>query len=371
MIGIEAAHANKAERTGVEEVCFELIQNLKEIIPPMESVVLYSNQALHGGLEQLTNNWQAKVLSWPFKKMWSQIRLSWEFWKNRPDIYIAPGQLIPFFCPKKTIVVVHDSAFLVHPPAYHFWGRQYLKWMNKRIVNRAILIITPSQFSKDELIKYYRLDPCKIKVVPLGYDCQSFYLLSEKEKHKSKEVLSYYRINKPFLLSINRLETKKNTRKTVEAFNILKKDFDLELVLIGKPGAGYAQVAEAISNSPFKKDIKELGWVDEEHLVHFLNSAQLFFLPSIYEGFGLPLLNALACGCPVVAAKGNSLEEVGGEAAQYASPLQSDELAQKAAIILSDANIREEYRQRGFAQVKNFSWKKFAEGVWTAIISLL
>src|SRR3989338_2873586 len=327
IVGIEAAHANKDHRTGVENVCFELIQNLKNVIPSNVEVVLYSSSKLIDGLENLPNNWKVKILAWPLGKLWSQIRLSLELWLHPLDIFIAPGQLIPFFTPKKTVAIVHDSAFKVFPHAYNFWGRQYLKWMNRRVVNSAALIITPSQFSKNELIKFYRIDEKKIIVDQLGYDKNFFRPLTTIEKERVPSIQKKYNINKPFLLSINRLEHKKNTKRIVEAFNILKNDQDLQLVLVGKPGVGYTEIKSAIEQSKYKKDIYELGWVEEADLPFLLSVAELFLVPSIYEGFGITLLQAAACGCPVVASDTTSLPEVGSDAVLYVDPEHSEDIA--------------------------------------------
>jgi glycosyltransferase involved in cell wall biosynthesis len=370
IIGIEAAHANKVHRTGVENVCFELVQNLKDIIPSGVDVVLYSNTPLNAELKDCPGDWCVKILAWPFKKLWSQIRLSFELLKNPPDIFIAPGQLIPFFTPKNTVVIVHDSAFMAYPEVYNFWGRQYLKWMNKRIVSRASLIITPSQFSKDELIKYYQADASKIAVAPLGYDNHFFRLLTDIEKERTPEVLKKYNITKPFLLAINRLERKKNTKRIVEAYDILKKDFEVQLVLVGQPGVGYDEIKSTIEQSVYKTDILELGWVEQADLPYLLASARLFFVPSLYEGFGIPLLQAVACGCPVVASNVTSLPEVGGGAVVYVNPENSVDIARGGREILSNEHRRAELVEKGLNLAQKFSWNKFAQVFWKEVQKL-
>ncbi len=370
IIGIEASHANKKQRTGVENVCFELIQNLKSIIPSEMKVILYCNTPLQNGLENLSKNWQTKILLWPFRKLWSQIRLSLELWRHPPDVFIAPGQLIPFFVPKNTVVIAHDSAFMVYPEAYNFWGRQYLKWMNKRIVACAVLIITPSQFSKDELIKFYQADPNKIAVASLGYDNQLFRVLTATEKERVPEILKKYNISKPFLLFINRLEYKKNTKRIVEAFDILKKDFDLQMILVGQPGVGYDEIKLTIEHSTNKIDIRELGWVEEFDLPYLLSGARIFLAPSLYEGFGIPLLQALACGCPVVASNVTSLPEVGGEAVIYVDPERSADIARGGREILSNEQLRGMLIKKGLDLIQKFSWVKFANVFWQEVKKL-
>ena len=140
ILGIEASHANKKNRTGVEEYSWQIIQQLKKQIPSDMRVILYSQEPLVGELAVLPKNWEVKILSWPFGKGWSQVRLSLEFLLEPPDVFFAPGQLVPFACPKNTIVTVHDSAFLFEPKSYWWASRWYLKLMNCLIVKKAKLI---------------------------------------------------------------------------------------------------------------------------------------------------------------------------------------------------------------------------------------
>ncbi|MBI5221207.1 MAG: glycosyltransferase, partial [Candidatus Magasanikbacteria bacterium] len=244
IIGIDASHANKVHRTGVEEYCFQIIQEFKKMIPSDVRVILFSPTPLLSELSQLPPNWEIKILRWPFKKLWSQFRLAFELWQSPVDIYFSPGQLLPFFAPKNSIVTVHDSAFEACPKAYNFWSRQYLQWMNRLIVKKAKLILTSTKFNKSELLRYYGrmfeeqkdlFD--KIKVVPLAYNNKKFNL----ETPPAKNLFGQY------ILSVGRLEEKKNTKLIVEAFDLLKtKLTNLKLVLVGSPGAGYVEVKQMI-----------------------------------------------------------------------------------------------------------------------------
>jgi len=363
LIAIEASHANKSKRTGVEQVCWHVIQELKKIIPSNTRVVLYCNEPLQGELANLPENWSVKILKWPFKKGWSQIRLSLEFLFHPPDVFLAPGQLVPFICPKNTISIVHDSAFKVFPSAYSFLSRTYLHWMNKLLVKKSKLIITPSEFSKKELIKYYSIKEDRVKVVPWAYDRRAYYM------KENEEILKKYNITKPFIMSLGRLEEKKNTANIIKAFNILKENNNqLKLVLVGEPGRGYEKVEREIFSSPYTDDIVMPGWVDDD-LPYLLSSASVFVFPSFYEGFGLPVLEAMACACPVVLSKGNSLEEVGGEAVDY---VVSDDVEGMVSVInklLNNESYRENIVNAGLKRVKLFSWFETSTKVYNWLIS--
>ncbi len=354
IIGIDASHANKVQRTGVEEYCFQIIQEFKKIIPSDVRVVLFSPTPLLSELSELPANWEIKILRWPFKKLWSQFRLAYELWHSPVDIYFSPGQLLPFFSPENSVVTVHDSAFEACPKAYNFWGRQYLKWMNRLIVKKAKLILTSTKFNKSELLRYYghmfeeQKDLFgKIKVIPLAYNNKKFNL------EQAAAINSFGQ----YILSVGRLEEKKNTKAIVEAFDLLKtKLTDLKLVLVGSPGAGYDQVKNAINSSEHKKDIIELGFVD--NVVGILKSAQVFVFPSLYEGFGIPILEAMAVGVPVVVSDIEVFREVGGDAIIYSTNTQ--DMADKILRLISDVDFRQRQVGLSLELSKEFNWHKTA-----------
>lgn len=367
-LAIEASHANKEKRTGVEEYSWQIIQHLKKIIPSDTRVVLYTNCPLIAGLNELPPNWSAKVLPWKFKKGWSQIRLSWEFLKNPPDVFFAPGQLVPFISPKNTITTVHDSAFMVYPESYNFFGRQYLKLMNKMVIKKSKIILTPSEFSKNELMKYYGADKDKITVTPLGFDADTYKPVPDNARLDSRlRGNDKWRITKKFVLSVGRLENKKNTANIIRAYDLARKQCDCQLVLVGQPGVGYVETEQAINESPNKADIILTGWAGKEDIAVLMNAAEIFVFPSRYEGFGIPVLEAMASGCPVIASVGNSLVEVGREAAAYVSPDNLKELASSMVNILNDASLRQKMKERGLARAKEFSWQKTAEMTWVVL----
>ena len=383
LIGIEATHANKAERTGVEEYCWQVIQELKKIIPSSVKVVLYVNESRKQEnqksknqsdlLGDLPENWSVKELWWPFSKGWSQVRLAFEFLLHPPDIFFAPGQLVPIICPKKTITMIHDSAFLVFPKAYNFLGRQYLKWMNKLIIKKSSTLLTSSEFNRRELLRLYGKIDQEIKVVPLGYD-KKIYKIEDREN--IEKILKKYLITSPFIISIGRLEEKKNTKRTVQAFNLIKSQLrtpnsELQLLLVGKPGVGYEEIKTEIENSPYKNDILRPGYITSEDLPVLLSLAEAFVFPSLYEGFGIPVLEAMASGCPVVASRGNALEEVGGEAALYINPSSSEDIARAIGRIFLDKEKRAWMVEAGLKRVKEFSWVKTAEETWKVARSLI
>lgn len=362
VIGIDASRANKREKTGVEWYAWHIIEELKKAIPDRVRVVLYSDEPLSDALAVLPKHWESRVLVWPPRRFWTQIRLSWEMFRHPPDALFAPAHVFPIIHPKKTVMMVHDVAAMRFPEAYHWFERWYSLWSARSAMKHLWKVITPSQFTKNELERL-SIVKCHMSVVAHGVDPR--YRRIDDESAIAA-VLKKYNIKKPFVMSVGRLEKKKNTANIVRAFNLVRESYQLkairyQLVLVGQPGFGYEEIKEAIVESPWKHEIKLPGWVDPEDLAHCMNAADACVFPSLYEGFGLPILEAFACGTPVIAGSGSSLEEVAGDSAVFVDPKNPDDIARGIRRILDDALFGETLIAKGRERVKEFSWEKAAE----------
>jgi len=366
-LAIDASRANSVQRTGVESYAYHVIQELKRIIPAEVEVVLYTRESLVQDLSDLPNNWTSKVLAWPPKRLWTQLRLSFEMLLNKPDVLFVPAHVLPIVHPKKSIMTVHDVAALRFPKAYNWFERWYSVWSATYAARHATQIITISEFTKKELQSLVSNISAEISVIPIACD-DAYKSIADEQLLES--VQKKYAITKPFLLSISRLEFKKNTDRIVHACNEIKKNHDVQLVLVGKPGHGYKKIEHAIENSPYKKDIIVPGWVDEEDLVALMNAARVFVFPSLYEGFGIPALEAMQCGTPVVASKDTSLEEVCGDAAIYADRKDAQDIANQMQRLLEDKTLRDRMSIAGEERAQQFSWKLTAQATWDSLKSL-
>lgn len=363
IIGIDASRANNGEKTGVEWYAFFLIQELKKIIPSSDKVILYSREALRDELSVLPPNWSQKVLSWPPKRLWTQIRLSLEMLIHAPDVLFIPAHVAPVIHSKRAVAVIHDIAALRYPECYNWFERWYSLWFARYAGKHLWRIITPSEFTKTELVNGAYAASGNVYSVKHGFD-KKYRVISDAAA--IREVLAKYGIRQPYILSVGRLERKKNTAGIVKAFEKIKLDNparleDLRLVLAGKAGFGFEKIQELILKSPCKKDIILPGWISENDLPAIVNGANVFIFPSFYEGFGLPVLEAMACGAPVICSNNSSLKEIGGDAAVYIDPENIGELAAKMNHLLIDENLRKEKIARGLEQAKKFSWEKCAE----------
>lgn len=374
-IGIDASRANKNYKTGTEWYSYHLIAELKKITDPKDQFVLYSREKLRGDLGELPQNWQSRVLNWPPKKFWTQARLSAEMWRHPPEALFIPAHTLPPIHPKKVVTTCHDVAFLRLPRAYDWPALKYHKFAIKFAVRHAEKIIAVSEFTKQELMEFFRISPDRISVVPNGYNNDRYKLIEDKEAIAG--VLAKYNLSRPYLLYVGRLEAKKNTPGLIRAFNILKKSSEflvqnsqLKLVLVGQPGVGFKKVSEAILENNLSSEVIMPGWVGEEDLPYLISGAAAFIFPSFYEGFGIPVLEAMACGTPVVASGIPVIREVAGEAAYLFDPYSPENIAEGISRVLTDDHLREDLKIRGLVRAARFSWARCAKETYEVLKSV-
>lgn len=351
-IGIDASRANKAVKTGVEWYSYHLIQQFKQI-DHADRFSLYTREALTGGLERLPDNFSERVLGWPPRYLWTQARLSWEMLRRAPDALFVPAHAMPAVSQKNTVVTIHDIGFDRFPELYKPVQIWYHRFATKRAVQRARAIITVSEFSKKELIDIYGADPSRVFVTHLGYDSDTYTATGDTAQVREK-----YGIGERYLIFVGRLEEKKNIRRIIAAFRRARaQDPELELVLVGAPGHGYAGTAAAIRGDA---SIHELSWLPADEVAALYRGALALVFPSLYEGFGLPIIEAQACGCPVITSNRCSMPEVGGSGAYYVDPEDEGDLAGAIMHMATDASLRERLAREGFENARRFSWERCA-----------
>jgi len=368
IIGIDASRANRPNKTGTEWFSWHLIEEFKKIIKSDNKVSLYTNVQLIGDLGKLPANFIEKRLAWPPKYLWTQIRFWWELLLNPPDILWVPAHTLPLLPIRrriKVIATVHDVGFKRFPELYKPAQIWYHEITMRRIKARANLILTISEFSKQEIIGFYGLDPKKIKVVHLAYDAAAY---REQPTERVKAVKEKYRLASPYLLYVGRLEKKKNIANIVKAFTLARADHDdLKLVLAGSSGNQYEEIKKIIRDLKLEREIILPGYVDQVDLPPLIAGAAAFVFPTLYEGFGLPILEAMAVGTPVITSNTLPHTEVGGEAALYADPQSPAELADAIIKVLEDDGFRQSLRAKGLVRAQEFSWSRTAEKIYDII----
>jgi len=276
----------------------------------------------------------------------------------------------------KFIVTIHDLTLFFYPETAretNLLKRFAFKKIMLHALKKSKMIIAVSQNTKKDIIKYFKTDPGKIVVIPEAADDKSFVLPSKELIQNLQS--SYHISNFPIILYVGQWRPHKNIAGLIEAFGKLRKEIKAKLVIIGKPDPKHKSVQETIDKLDLKSDIVTLGhtsdiaeesvimpgFVSNDELAAWYNLATIFVFPSFYEGFGLPGLEAMAAGTPVVASKTSSLPEVYQDAALYFNPSNSSEIADKIKIVLRDQKIRDQLIKKGKKQAKKYSWKKTTE----------
>ncbi len=422
IIGIDASRANRKYKTGPEWYSYHLIRELAAIDSDNE-YVLYTNEPLMPELLDLKSqpagrekvaaaasaksqilrsphdNFKIKLLKWPFSFFWTQGRLSLEMFISPPGILFVPAHAVPFIHPRRTVNTVHDIGFEIdrkfYKPEYlgpgamlarrplNFFiklitygkyganSKDYLSWSTGYTLKKSKLVIVPSEFTRQELIRQYNAQPDKIKVISNGYDSKLFHRNIDPET--TKRVLAKHDIKPPYLLYVGKLDTKKNTHALVQAFGIYKqraKSRDIKLVLIGTASFGYDEVTYMMHEYMLDNDIYMPGWLPQEEMPHIYAGAEAFIYPSLYDGFGIPLLEAMACGIPVAASNKASIPEVVGDAALIFEPTSAPSIVNAINEIINNRELRQNLILKGLERSAQYSWKKCAKETLEALSGL-
>jgi glycosyltransferase involved in cell wall biosynthesis len=416
-IGIDVSRANKSHKTGTEWYAYYLVREFAQL-DKLNEYILYTDAPLVGGLKDLNkdfvhdgsdtalsyefdekgyqilksphNNFKAKVLKWPFRYFWTLGGLSLEMLFNKPDVLFIPSHVLPIIHPKKSIVTIHDIGFVkdsslfekneIGPEEFNFrtfinifvrlftFGKygansyDYLRWSTKYALDKASKIITVSYFTKTELIENYRFNQEKLAVVYNGYNKDLYRKIDDQ--NKIDRILEEQGVEQPYFFYIGRLEKKKNIAALIEAYAIMRDkypDIKHKLVLIGDASFGFDEIKYMTREFDIVDDVIMPGWLDEDLIPYFYNGASAFVFPSKYEGFGIPLLQAMACEVPVAASRVSSIPEVLGEAAVYFHPDYSFSIAEAMHAVISDNDLRNSLIKKGLKRVGMFSWSKCAK----------
>jgi glycosyltransferase involved in cell wall biosynthesis len=297
------------------------------------------------------------VMAIPFRRLWSQVRLPLALASERPDLLFVPAHAVPFAWPGKALTVVHDLAFERYPHAYSPGERAYLRLTTRWAAVRCPLLITVSESTKADLVSAYGVRPDRIRVVPLGASAPHVRAAPVSR-------LAELGLNGNFVLQVGRIETRKNQAAALAAVERLD---GVTLALAG-PESDRALAARLRESGR----CRVLGRVDQPTLELLYKRATAVIVPSLYEGFGLPLLEAMARGKVVVAAKASSLPEVGGAAALYFhDAADPEQLAKVLEVALSDEPLRKSLAKAARERARNFTWDRCAAGVADVIRELV
>ena len=371
IIGIDASRAFLKRRTGIEEYAYQTIKHLRDVLSHDAEVVLYLRKKLSFADGRLTmttpeidfelpKNWRIRAIWAP--RFWTQIGLSLEMLFHSPDVLFVPAHTVPLIHPKKTIVTIHGLEYEFCKEAYSFWERIYMRYSIMWSCRVASTVICVSENTKKDVMKLYEVGEEKIRVVYEGYENNFQFPISNFQSNSNESISQ---IKKPYLLFIGRLEERKNIVRIIEAFEILKEKYNIphELILAGKPGFGHERIQAEIQDSRFKIHIRELGYVSEAEKWELLKGADAFLFPTLYEGFGIPVLEAQSVGVSVVTSNISSLPEVAGDGAVFVDPISAESIAEGVQKALSDHGFRSGIIEKATHNVSRYSWAHCAENL--------
>ena len=347
-VAVDVNPATRAVITGTEVYTREVSSRLAAAAPELRWRFFASRPGAGLGLD-------AMVL--PFRRLWSQARLPIALAVERPDLLFVPAHAIPFAWPGKALTVVHDLAFERHPQAYSAAERAYLSLTTRWAALRCPLLIAVSESTKADLVSAYGVRPERVRVVPLGAS-----LPTTAPAPASR--LAELGLNGNFVLQVGRIETRKNQAAALAAIERL----DGVTLAVAGPERDTALAAKLRASAR----CRVLGRVDQPTLELLYKRARAVVVPSLYEGFGLPVLEAMARGKVVVAAKASSLPEVGGDAALYFhDAADPEQLASVLEAALGDEKLRTSLARAARARARKFTWERTAAGVVEVIRELV
>ncbi|MCE5259179.1 MAG: glycosyltransferase family 4 protein [Chloroflexi bacterium] len=364
LIGIDASRAVLPQRTGTENYALYLTRALLEM-GSAHHFRLYFNQAPPVGLFIPSDRIELCIMPWP--RLWTHIRLGWETARHPPDVLFVPSHVLPALYRGRSVVTVHDLGYIYYPEAHTAFQRWYLGWSTRSNARRAYIVIADSEATSLDLQRVYGIPKDKVSVAyPAG---SSVTMVTDNAV--LAECRRRYHTGQRYVLYVGSLQPRKNLPGLIRAFGLAAREYDLaadiRLVLAGKQGwlpedlAGIAQ-AEGVGER-----LVLPGYIPEADLAALLSGALAYVLPSYYEGFGLPVLEAMSCGTPVICSNVSSLPEVAGDAALLVDPNDAASIAEALANISCDARLRLSLRERGLRRAAGFTWRNCAEQVLAAL----
>ncbi|MGB9641900.1 MAG: glycosyltransferase family 4 protein [Candidatus Ratteibacteria bacterium] len=369
-IGIDA-HAIGMKQGGNERYVEGLLRGLSEMsCAELKFVIFLNHRAKIPSFLKWHPCFEFERISLsPIKRLMLDLPLK----TKRAQIDVLHTQYhIPPFTRIPSVITLHDVSYLTHPEFFPFPEWIKMKLLMPYSIKRAKKIITVSNFSRMEILKKYGDIDEKICMIHNGVDEQ----FKPSDETKILKVLAKYRISRPYILSVSNLQPRKNLQGLIRAFSrILRnnKDFPCTLVITGKKLWLYDEIFSAIEPAT-KEKIYFTDYVENNDLIALYGGAEMLVYPSFYEGFGLPVLEAMACGCPVIASSKSSLPEIVGNAGILINPYSEQELSSAILTLHQDKNLQKELKEKGIKQAKKFSWAECARKtieVYKNIVSLL
>lgn len=359
IVGIDASRAFGSRQTGTERYAEEVIRHLLPLGGHRYRLYLREPPS-----RPLPDGAEVAVLRAP--RLWTHLRLGPEVALRPPDVLFVPAHVVPLGVRVPTVVTVHDLGHRHYPAAHTAAQRWYLEWTTRRHARGATVVLADSRATRDDLVAAYGTAPERVRVCHLGVD-PAFAPATARDVAAARSAVGLP-ADRTYLVHVGTVQPRKNLVRLLEAFAAVADRFPaLDVVLAGKPGWLDEDLAGHAFRLGLADRVRLAGYVERAHLPGLLSGARGLVHPSLYEGFGLTVLEAMACATPVIASRSASLPEVVGDAGLLVDPTDTAAWSAAMARLLEDAPLRAELAARGRERARRFTWQRCAECVHAAI----
>jgi glycosyltransferase involved in cell wall biosynthesis len=350
------------QTAGIGRFVRGLVSGLANLDRENDYVLVYArpNNSVHAQFPEARNfvRRQLPLSQRALDVIWHRLKLPLpaDLLSGAVDVFHSPDFVLPPVRDAVRVLTVHDLAFLLRPECADARLRDYLEQAVPRSVRRADFVLADSENTRNDVVCLLGVEPERVEVVPGGVE-PSFCPIADPAV--LAELRGRLRIGEaPYILTVGVIEPRKNHRRLFEAYRLLRDRRDLphRLVVVGRKGWLWEEIIDVAESSPYRDDIHLVGFVADEDMPALYSAAEVFALPSLYEGFGLPPLEAMACGTPVVVSNSSSLPEVVGDTGLLVDPSDADSLAAALELVLLDEPLRADLRSRALARAATFTW---------------
>ena len=353
LVGVDASRVTRAQRTGTENYSLHVLRHLLTLDQD-NTYRLYLSAPLPDDLLPRNPHTTTRLIRLP--RLWTQLGLSREMFTSPPDVLFVPSHVLPLVTPRKSVVVVYDVGHRVFPRAHAMAERLYLEWSVRRHVRIATRLLTISEASKRDLVRLYAADPARIDVAYPAVEAH----FRPANTDEIASVRRRYGLGERYVLHLGTIKPRKNLPRLIRAFARAHLPADTQLALGGMTTYGGRAVEEAIVAAGLEHQVRRLAYVPEVDLAALYSGAACVAIVSLYEGFGMPALEALACGAPLLVSNRGSLPEIAADAAVGVDALDVDSIATGLARLLGDAPLRADLQARGPRRAAGFDWSSAA-----------
>src|SRR6185295_16244885 len=367
-----AIDARKWRDYGIGTYVRNLVRHLAHL-DRESTYFLFCDPADEATLRDLAENFVPVVDTSRGYRLQEHVSIPFKLRRLGVDLLHSPHYVLPLLCRRRTVVTIHDCIHLLFPEYLpNGMALTYAQRMMGHAVAHSSLVFTVSEASRNDILRFYpSADPERVQVVPNAIDAAILEDPGEEEMERVKE---RYQIRGRFVLYAGNIKPHKNLERLIDAFGQLKQRSgydDLKLLIIGDEINKYGSLRRRVEGAGVRHEVRFFGFVPDSTLAALYRMAAVFAFPSLYEGFGLPPLEAMASGTPVVTSRISSLPEVVGDAAVLVDPYSVEDIANGLDRVLSDAALRAAMVERGYARVAQFSWERSVRAIHSGYMRVL